>query len=111
MLVSWLQDGKFWKDGGRKLGINLPKVRLVDALSLCSDFDSRSLLKVEDMILNAIKDATTNAPKEGKIILILDGLDFLQAATTCQTPELLDMIRGFQEVCCHQRPYRLTLFH
>ena len=99
VLVSWLRDTGFWKDGGRKLGTNFNKVQIIDALHHSPGFDSDCLSKMEDTILKAIKDAAGAATREEReVLLVLDGLDFLLAATGCPAFKVLEMIGELREV-------------
>ncbi|KAL2042949.1 hypothetical protein N7G274_004007 [Stereocaulon virgatum] len=99
VLVSWLRDATFWKDGGRKLGINFQKVHIIDALTTGLGIGASSLADVETEILKAITTAkpTTRVEGEERVLLVLDGLDFLLAATSCSTLETLDLVGELRE--------------
>lgn len=98
ILVSWLRDTSFWKDGGRKLGQNFQKVHIIDALSNGLGLQPRGLADVERTVLEAIKPSNEATGGGGKTLLILDGLDFLLAATSCSANAILEMLGEFREV-------------
>ncbi len=104
--MSWLRDANFWKDGGRRLGINFQRVCIVDALSNGLGFGPDSVDKTEETIFKAINDTTAAGKGEGEILLVLDGLDFLLAASGCPAVQILEMIGELREVCAlpHMHP-------
>lgn len=99
VLVSWLRDATWWGDGGRKLGVDYKKLHVVDALGSGLGFRSGGLLDVEKEILKAIEKAKEASTGEGSVLLVLDGLDFLLAATACRALEAIEMIGEIREVC------------
>lgn len=98
ILVSWLRDGNFWKDGGKKLAINFQKVQLVDALNNGLGMSTGGLAEVEKEILILVRSAKEPSGEETKVLLVLDGLDFLVAATAYPVPAVIDMVGEFREV-------------
>ena len=101
VLVSWLHDTKFWKDGGRKLGIDLNKLFIIADLDCDQYLGPNSLSKVEEAVVKAINDATEATNGDVRILLVLDGLDFLLAATDSSVLEVLEMIGEFRNVCLY----------
>lgn len=98
VLVSWLRDAGFWKEGTKKIGVD-PQQRLhiVDALSTGLGISpSADIPVVEKTILEAIKKAQGDS--QTKVLLILDGLDFLLAATAVPVIAITDMLL---ELCEH----------
>lgn len=101
VLASWLRDANFWKDGGRKLGINSQKVQLIDALSNGLGLGADGLMEVEKEIVKAVESAKEAMKGEGRVLLVLDGLDFLIAATACPVLDAIDTVGELREVCVH----------
>ena len=98
VLVSWLRDINFWKDGGRKLNINYQKVHIIDALTRGMGSGLSVLAKVEETIMQAIHDAAKGTQREERVLLVLDGLDLMLASTSCPISKALEMIGDFREV-------------
>ncbi|KAL9006129.1 MAG: hypothetical protein Q9188_001098 [Gyalolechia gomerana] len=97
ILISWLRGLDFWKDTARKLGLNLSadeRISFVDALQLGLGLQSGDIRELAKQVLKAIKEtASTNT----KALLILDGIDFLLAATDFTLDELLDTIWALRD--------------
>ena len=72
-------------------------MNLVDGLSSGLGLGNGGIVDVEQAIMNAIGSKETRNDG-GKIILVLDGVDFLIAATGCEVLEVLDMIGELREV-------------
>lgn len=72
---------------------------MLDALSTGFGVSTGGLAQVETEILKAITTAkeTTKAEGEGSVLLVLDGLDFLLAATGCPALEILDLVGELRE--------------
>lgn len=98
ILVSWLRNGNFWKDGGKKLGINFQKIQLVDALSNGLGMSTGGLAEAEKEVLTLVKSAKEPSGGETRVLLVLDGMDYLIAATACPVPAVIDMVGEFREV-------------
>ena len=98
VLVSWLRDVNFWKDGGRKLGVDLQRVLIIDALSSGLSVRPGRMLDVEESILKAVKRSKAAGGGETKLLLVLDGLDFLLATTAYPVTEIIDMVADLREV-------------
>ena len=101
VLVSWLRDANFWKEGARKLGINSQRVHIIDVVTQDLVLEPDGLSKVEQRILKAVNDAQEASKGGGRVLLVLDGLDFLLAATSCLVLSIMDTIGELQEVCCN----------
>jgi len=84
----------------RHQGIDFRKVTLVDALSSGLDLQPDGFAGLEEEILRAIRDAKKESHGRGKVLLVLDGMDFLLAATACPVQALLDLIAELREVRC-----------
>lgn len=126
VLVSWLRDGAWWRESGRKLvrgsilcldnwmfcghgerigadgcfhfqGINFGKVQLVDGLSSGLGLDAGGIADVEKAIMKAI-ERVESLKDRSSVILVLDGLEFLLAATECEVLGMLEMIGELREV-------------
>ncbi|KAF6237019.1 hypothetical protein HO173_004898 [Letharia columbiana] len=96
VLVSWLRDGAWWRESGRKLGIDFQRVHLIDALSNGLGMGAGGLADVKKAIMKAIGSKKTPTGG-GNVILMLDGLDFLLAATGWEVLGMLDMIGELRE--------------
>ena len=99
VLVSWLRDVNFWKDGGRKLGINFQRLQIVDALGNGLGLGVEGLAGVEKEILKVVETADKAMKGEGRVLLVLEGLDFLLAATACPALDVIDMVGELRVVC------------
>ena len=126
VLVSWLRDEAWWRESGRKLvsiyhvsvstnfdiystrtganrhlrvqGIDFLNVDFVDGLGSALGLGAGGIADVERAIMKVVESKKTL--NEGRdIVLVLDGLDFLLAATGCEVLGLLDMIGELREVC------------
>lgn len=118
MLVSWLRDAAFWNDGARKLGIDSRELCIVDGLSTSLGIShysitdgpmaaaaptaaaSAAVAAIEGTIHDAINRAVaatvqkddTGTSNASSTLLILDGLDFLLAATAIPVPTIFDLL-------------------
>lgn len=72
-------------------------MHLLDGLSSGLGLNAGGIADVEKEIMKAIgsKETLNNG---GNVILVLDGLDFLLAATECEVLGVLDMIGELREV-------------
>ena len=90
-----------WNGADRPLrfqGIDFQHVHLVDGLSSGLGLGAGGILNVEKTIASAIGSCNEALGDGGSVILVLDGLDFLLAATGCEMLQLLNMIRELREV-------------
>ncbi|MCJ1274474.1 hypothetical protein MMC21_002270 [Puttea exsequens] len=97
VLVSWLRDANFWREGGRKLGIDSQRIWVLDALSNDIGINASSLAATEHAIIAAITTPRKAPADSARIILILDGLDFLLAASACPTIQVIDFANALRE--------------
>lgn len=58
-----------------------------------------NLRSVEQIILAAVESTKEAEAGSGNVVLILDGLDFLLAATNTDAGALLDTVAELREVC------------
>ncbi|KAL8772011.1 MAG: hypothetical protein Q9209_002676 [Squamulea sp. 1 TL-2023] len=96
VLVSWLRGLDVWKDGARRLGLNLSQnggINFIDALQSGLGLQE-GMGEVERSLLKAIHEAKF---KSTTIILVLDGIDFLLAATEVTVDDVLDSIWELRE--------------
>ena len=56
------------------------------------------LKDVEKEILEAVKRQTEGG--EGRVLVVLDGVDFLVAGIGTQVEEVMDMVQEVKDVCC-----------
>ena len=97
VLVSWLRDLSFWKEGAKRLSIDLTKssnITVIDALETGLGMSNGGIEKVEQEILAAIQ----KLKHEGAhVTVILDGIDLLLAATDTSAVEILDCVGELRE--------------
>lgn len=98
VFVSWLRDWPFWKEGAKRLGFDLTKpssVIFLDGLATGLGLNDGGIEQVEKEIM----DATTKFKEDGcKVIVILDSIDLLLAATETSVGEILDCVGELREV-------------
>ncbi|KAL8997023.1 MAG: hypothetical protein Q9169_003614 [Polycauliona sp. 2 TL-2023] len=97
ILTSWLRGLQAWKDGAKRLGLNLSQtegVTFIDALQSGVGPQGRGIGEVEELLLEAINKAKLASTR---ILLVLDGIDFLLAGTEMTTDDLLDAILELRE--------------
>ena len=98
VLVSWLRDWEGWRNAGRRMGIDFQKgnkVTFVDGLGGKLGLAGGGISAVEKEILAAVGN---QEGQSGRVLLVLDGLDFLLAATSVGAMEVLDMVSELREV-------------
>lgn len=78
-------------------GIDFRKVDFVDGLGSAIGLGAGGIAEVERVIMKHIESRETFNDGR-KIVLVLDGLDFMLAATDCEVLGLLDMIGELREV-------------
>lgn len=72
-------------------------MHLLDGLSTGLGMEVGGIAEVERAVIQAIGSRETRK-EEGNVILVLDGLDFLLAATECGVLGVLDMLGELREV-------------
>ena len=85
-------------------GIPLPNFHIVDGLSGGLGLNTATgpgggLVALEKEILKAV-DAAKGGAGAGRVVLVLDGLDFLIAAMGVTALEMGDVVGEVREVCC-----------
>ncbi|KAL8820280.1 MAG: hypothetical protein Q9223_001473 [Gallowayella weberi] len=96
VLVSWLRGSDFWRDGAKKLGLNFSqngRITFIDALQSGLGLQS-GIGEVERLLLKAIDEAKATSTR---ILLVLDGIDFLLAASEAGVDAVLDTIWELRE--------------
>ena len=78
-------------------GVDFQKVHLLDGLTSGLGLNAGGIADVEKAIMKAIGSKESLNDRRSAI-LVLDGLDFLLAATECEVLEVLDMIGELREV-------------
>lgn len=71
-------------------------ITFIDALQSGLGLQGRGVGEVEELLLKAINEAKAMSTR---ILLVLDGIDFLLAATETTVDDLLDSILELREVC------------
>ncbi|KAL8659671.1 MAG: hypothetical protein Q9226_000296 [Calogaya cf. arnoldii] len=97
ILLSWLRGLDVWRDGARRLGLNLSpngRITFIDALQSGLGLQDRGIGEFEEVVLKAITEAKATS---ARILLVLDGIDFLLAATETTVDDLLACILEFRE--------------
>ena len=98
VLVSWLRDLTFWKEGTKRLGIDLSKsfrFTFIDGLGTSLGLGSGAIEDVEKAVIGAVSKEDGS-----RALVVLDGIDFLLAATETSVGEVLDFIGELREVGC-----------
>ncbi|KAL8839056.1 MAG: hypothetical protein Q9170_001892 [Blastenia crenularia] len=91
VFVSWLRGFDFWKDGARRLGLNLTnggRIKFIDALQSGLGLQVDGIKGAEKLVLEAVNEAKSSSTK---VMLILDGIDFLLAAVECRADDILNI--------------------
>ena len=97
ILISWLRDLSFWKEGAKRLGIDLTKsssVSIIDGLATGLGISNGGIGEVEQKVLTSVEELNEDS---SKIIVILDGIDLLLAATNTSVGEILDSLGELRE--------------
>lgn len=102
ILISWLRDFSFWKDGAKKLGLDLDRsgqVTFIDGLGTGIGLGEDGIEGLERELLARIKKAKGTDVDGSKVVLVMDGLDFvLAAAEGAGVQGMLDMVGEVREV-------------
>jgi len=103
ILISWLRDFSFWKDGAKKLGLDLSRagqVTFIDGLGTGIGMGADGIQRLERELLAEVKRAKGPEEDGKKVVLVVDGLDFVLAAAEGRGVQgVLDMIGEVREVC------------
>lgn len=81
---------------GRKLGVDFSRSGKLSFLDGLGANFGKGVREVEKEILNAVQRLKQN--EEQRVLVILDGVDFLAAAMGCEVTEVMDMITEIREV-------------
>ena len=98
ILVSWLGDPSFWKEGSKKLGTDLTKSSyavLIDGLGAGFGTMNRGIEYVQKEIQNAMAQFKGDG---FNVVTILDGINLLLAATETSNEDILDFVGDLREV-------------
>ncbi|KAL9600627.1 MAG: hypothetical protein Q9219_003060 [cf. Caloplaca sp. 3 TL-2023] len=99
VLVSWLRGLDFWRDSARRLGLKFvgedEKFTFIDALQSGLGLQEGGIRDMAKQLLKIVEEGQSAGMR---ILLILDGIDCILAATECKVNELLDIIWEFLEV-------------
>lgn len=96
LMISWLRGLELWRDMGRKLGVDFSrggKLSFLDGLG--ANF-GRGVREVEREILNGVQRLKQYEGQ--RVLVILDGVDFLAAAMGAEVTEVMDMVTEIREV-------------
>jgi len=103
ILISWLRDFSFWKDGAKKLGLDLSRagqVTFIDGLGTGIGMGEDGIEGLERQLLAEIKKAKGEDGEGKKVVLVVEGLDFVLAAAEGRGVQgVLDMVGEMREVC------------
>ncbi|KAG8534230.1 uncharacterized protein KY384_001074 [Bacidia gigantensis] len=99
ILMSWLRNPTVWQDGGRKLRIKTSAISVIAAsdAGLSPGPGPHGLADLEHTLSTSIAEFKASCSNQNPIILILDGLDFLPAATACSVTDLLAIVTRLRE--------------
>lgn len=96
LMFSWLRGLELWREMGRKLGVDFSrsdKLSLLDGLGVSL---GKGVRDVEKEILNAVQRLKEDEGQ--RVLVILDGVDFLTAAMGAEVTEVMDMVTEIREV-------------
>ena len=79
-------------------------MHLIDGLSGGLGLNGGGVAGVEKAIMNAVGSKEVLNDRRN-VVLVLDGLDFLLAATGCEVQEVLNMIGELREVRLFSKPW------
>lgn len=114
LIISWLRGLELWREMGKKLGVDFSrgggdKLAFLDGLG-SANFGAGGgggggggVREVEREILNAVQRLKQNdgGGQQRRVLVILDGVDFLAAAMGAEVTELMDMVTEIREVRFH----------
>ena len=82
-------------------------MNIVDALSNGLGLQASGITDVEESIIEAMKNTQGAETAEEKVLLVLDGLDFLLAATAFPVQDVIDMVTNLREVIHKHSPFQI----
>ncbi|MCJ1463266.1 hypothetical protein MMC07_001872 [Pseudocyphellaria aurata] len=98
VLVSWLRGWDTWCEGARRLGMDFSKgsrVAFVDGLG--GKVAMSGMNDIETEIMDTVK-RQKNEGGAAKVLLVLDGVDYLVAGTGAEVEEVMDMVQEIRDV-------------
>lgn len=104
VFISWLRDWSFWKEGAKRLGVDLSKssrITLIDGLGTGFGLGDKGIEQVEEKVSAAILKSKEDG---SRVMVVLDGIDFLLAATDSSVGDLLDCVGELREVLLSSCP-------
>ena len=118
LIISWLRGLELWREMGKKLGVDFSrggggggggdKLAFLDGLGSVNfggggGGGGGGVREVEREILNTVQRLKQNdeGGQQRRVLVILDGVDFLAAAMGAEVTELMDMVTEIREVRFH----------
>lgn len=95
-MISWLRSLDLWREMGRKLGVDFSRSGKLTFLNGLGINFGKGMKDVEKEILNTVQ--TLKNDKGQKVLVVLDGVDFLAAAMGGEVIEVLGMVTEIREV-------------
>lgn len=96
LMISWLRGLELWREMGRKLGVDFSRSGKLSFLDGLGANFGKGVREVEREILNAAQKLKQNEGQ--RVLVILDGVDFLAAAMGAEVTEVMDMVTEIREV-------------
>lgn len=96
LIISWLRGLELWREMGRKLGVDFSRSGKLSFLDGLGANFGRGVRAVEREILNAVQRLKQNEGQ--RVLVVLDGVDFLAAAMGAEVTEVMDMVTEIREV-------------
>lgn len=96
LMISWLRSLELWREVGRKLGVDFSRSGKLSFLNGLGINFGKGVRDVEKEILNTVQRLKND--KGQRVLVILDGVDFLAAAMGAEATEVMDMVTEIREV-------------
>lgn len=96
LMISWLRGLELWREMGRKLGVDFSRSGKLYFLDGLGASFGRGVREVEREILNGVQRLKQYEGQ--RVLVILDGVDFLAAAMGAEVTEVMDMVTEIREV-------------
>lgn len=96
LMISWLRGLELWRDMGRKLGIDFSRSSKLSFLDGLGVNFGKGVRDVEKEILHAMQRLKKDEGQ--RVLVILDGVDFLAAAMGAEVTEVMDIVTEIREV-------------